>query len=1014
MASVPQPKYLKFSSNVTEDYEGKAFSLAMPQWDFEDGDGRKLLIVLDRVPKQDIQAKRLLAGERSGVVWDNIFRFTLARAKKLPSSILVVNYEDTRYSREDEGSEHLHRALFRKRLNEIVSRYQPDQVMLMGPELTRDVFKKPLAKLAPMLHESGQQEHHVIGRFINVKYGKIRVPTLSTISLSTVSNEYRTRPDDFKSLPNLIGHILNHLDLLLHGKNRWTVKLANPKCIFVDTIKKFDIFMEKLWKAKRPAIDTETASLNRIQNTLLSIQFGFNGTRGYFIPLYHPQTPFSSDDIAYIKARLVEWFERGEPEYAIYQNARFDLLQIKNQLKTRFISHKIYDISAGEFILDENRMFRNKIDIPGFSLGQMSVEYGYFGYLKKGEMLKSERENVAAVDIKRLSVYGIKDVCVPWQIHEFQIKEAKRRGDAYKLFLEGVTETISDMIHSFVVMESNGLPTDRNFLLEMMSPSGEFQNLMRDNAKRIRESPAVIEANEILLDRMGTPTQTMFGNQSRGWVFDIAKRESQQVLFFEVLGLEALDERKDGGGKLDKFFQAEYADVPEVSMFTEWNKLQKLYQTFIVGFYKKLTEDPDMAFDNHMRPVFMYLSVITGRASAKKPSLQQVPSRTDEKKFPHLAKMVKNVKRQFAAESGQLFIKADFSAHEVRNWAIIALDNLLAEGFRKGVFTWREYRLIKEVTEEIRAEWDPKFKAVDIHRVNYEFFYGKEASTVDKEERQSIKAVVFGVIYGKGPESLSEDINDTPDAARKLIKLLFDKFKDGGAWIKEIQRIGKETCVVPLVNGRVRHLFGYLHWDRSVHGAMNRRGPNSAIQGPSSDQGFNGARNMQKVIWNMLEAQGQPFTMRHGNAVHDSSESVCGAVDIPLACYILEHSYTTLVHRKYRKVYGHPMNVNLAMEMDIGPTIANVKEWDFRVDSQLKLIEEGLRWANENMRRDVNISKVMKKVQHNAEIISNIRMAELRKEKKLGIMGGSEIMTLKPDNIFDYGLRFTMPREKAA
>jgi hypothetical protein len=191
---------------------------------------------------------------------------------------------------------------------------------------------------------------------------------------------------------------------------------------------------------------------------------------------------------------------------------------------------------------------------------------------------------------------------------------------------------------------------------------------------------------------------------------------------------------------------------------------------------------------------------------------------------------------------------------------------------------------------------------------------------------------------------------------------------------------------------------------------MDRRGPNSAIQGMSSDEGFEGGRNVQHLVWSLLESQGQPFTLRQSNSVHDSTENVADAVDIPLACYIVEHAFTTLVHRNYREVYGLPMIVDLQMEMDIGPSLCNVESWDYQGDSLLDLIQKGLEWNNKELGHNLDIKQTMKKVTKNVDTVLGIRRKEIKTD--MTSKEASELMLLTRDNVFDQGLLFALPRRK--
>jgi DNA polymerase-1 len=114
--------------------------------------------------------------------------------------------------------------------------------------------------------------------------------------------------------------------------------------------------------------------------------------------------------------------------------------------------------------------------------------------------------------------------------------------------------------------------------------------------------------------------------------------------------------------------------------------------------------------------------------------LQQVPSR---------GKLSKYIKRVFIARQGTIFIKVDYSAHEVRGWSLISGDKNVAGAFQKGIDLYNEY-----IWNPTKENW-AKFKAEgDIHIINSAYFFGLKVSEVTDDIRQGVKGVTFGLIYG--------------------------------------------------------------------------------------------------------------------------------------------------------------------------------------------------------------------------------------------------------------------------
>ena len=347
------------------------------------------------------------------------------------------------------------------------------------------------------------------------------------------------------------------------------------------------------------------------------------------------------------------------------------------------------------------------------------------------------------------------------------------------------------------------------------------------------------------------------------------------------------------------------------------------------------------------------------------------------------------IKRIFIPPKNHILIKADFMAHEIRNWALIAGDEVLEAAFQVGLDARRAYQLLKIVDDAIRQEWKPKFDAVDIHRVNYGFFYKMKPGDVDPKQRQSIKAVVFGVLYGKQAPNLAKELGVSREEAQALIDLLFTKFKIGGNWVKDTIAHGRKHGYIVGPQGRVRHLWGYLHWDKKVHGMMDRRGPNSAIQGVSSDEGYIGGRQLARMVWEYFESRGQPFSLKSRNKVHDSSECTAHIIEAPIATYLLQHAFTTKVHEYYADKLDFPMNIPLELDIGLGGSLNNIHDWDFTTDHFIDITDQSIQWMKSELGYKLNRDKLLRRCEHNAQIIGKVR----RKEVKRG--DGKMLITAK-------------------
>ncbi len=118
--------------------------------------------------------------------------------------------------------------------------------------------------------------------------------------------------------------------------------------------------------------------------------------------------------------------------------------------------------------------------------------------------------------------------------------------------------------------------------------------------------------------------------------------------------------------------------------------------------------------------------------------------------------------------------------------------------------------------------------------------------------RQAAKAVTFGILFGSGAKSVSEQINlaleedgkpqtCTPDEAKGYIDTYFGKFSTLKAWIHSRHNEIKANGFIYNHFGRKRRLHNINSTDRGVAAAELRSGFNAIIQSVSSDHLLLGA-----------------------------------------------------------------------------------------------------------------------------------------------------------------------------
>lgn len=936
---------------TTLDYEFKGFDaseietyqdIRMPTYNAGDG-SQKVLFVLDYVPSEDLKSKRLLSGHQGELLEALIRRVTenyfLKRSVKF--SWLATTFNAFRTAGKSTSFQQNAQHAFGKRIEFIIGRYKPDVVVIFGNR-PADYF------IGEQIELAGKHAPW-FGVPIKKTIKKHETTIYTTLSLNTLATG-----DAGES--SLLGYMGRNLANALTNTHRFRIdaeRIKKHKSVLIDTIKKFDGLMDKLENVTGPvAVDSETRNLNRIVNKLLTVQLAKCSDFGYLIPINHKDTPFDAGELKHIKTRLRKFFEgNNKNSYHIYTNAGFDLNQFRAQLGVRFFANRIYDILAGEYALDENlKLLMTVCGDYYYSLGNLSVQYGYDGYLT-AEFGKKDRATIESHDLDDALVrYCTLDVVVPFAIAEMQLALGASIGD--KKYESMVVDQISDMLHTFSRMENNGNLIDVEHLFYLKTPNSPIEQELNKLQKKLMDTPAVSRANRRLMKEKGI--------SSTGWqgevtvdLFSLSKPDHRKLLFFDILKLEPLSVGKKGKGKVDKAFQEHYKDVVEVSMFQALGKAKKLRDSYVNSFIKLLGTSADFMRDKRIRPQYQYLPVVTGRTSAKDPNLQQVPARSA---------LGKQIKRLFVAQPGYLYIKVDYRVHEVRCWGLISFDKALASVFQAAKDMRDEYRRLPNPELGVRLKLE-----ADVHVINAAYFFSTTVEKVDKQLRDAVKGVVFGLIYQMAVKTLANNLKKSLEFTKGLVANFQKRFPRGMKWIEDVKVLAKKQLYVSSPLGLRRHLWGYLLPESNPNsgktvGDMDRRAVNSPVQGMGAQFMAIGARALDRRWWNILRKEKRDTGLKIQNSVHDSLENTSPYHSFLENLGHVEWALTTGVREVVNKRHGFDFDVDLEIDFEIGASLSTCDGWDFSILQLEDLVYASILFQRDEMKHDLSVKKAMSAV----------------------------------------------------
>lgn len=919
--------------------------------------GGKALLVLDHMPTDDLRNGKIFSSTEGELFLNQIqyLEDTFPTKTTLDDwNFLVVSYNMFKtYDKSEQYKEEAD-AAFADRIKEIIVDYKPDYVLTFGKapfkalnadkiQLSKDHYEHWYGVEIPTKIKHDGKKHSFV-HLPNVSYHTVLNPM--HISASSYTLGYMAR----WMLPWLNKGMRYKIDEVTCGKKR------NWNLVYVTKVKQLEKILKRMKRSKIVAVDTETENLNRIKNKILTVQLSDDGKKAYVIPVYHRDSPFSPKELRKVSELFRDFFEENSNKYQVYTNAKFDLNVMRSNFGIRSYASNVWDIQAGEFANDENaKSLMNVTGAGYYNLANLTMQYGCTVY-HEVSFGKEMRATISDVDLdETVQEYAGLDVIVPFRIAE---QQRKRAADIkYVKYESMVSEQISDQIHAFSILETTGAGADIDYLFKLNLPNSPINEEIRNVEREFMNSPEVKAANKLICQDDNVPKMGLMG-RVEVTKFDMSKSEHKQILFFDVMKLKPLKEgeqlRENGKktGKLDKDFQAAYADVPLVALYTKLGKAYKLKNAYVNSLLKLWGESEDFKHDRSIRPTYGYLGVVTGRTSASDPNLQQVPSRSE---------MGKLIKRILIARRNRLLIKVDYSAHEVRGWSIISGDQGVADVFEQGRKLRHRYRTVPDpwIHHMIDVEGD-------VHKINAAYFFGVPIMEVTKSIRNAVKTVIFGLIYQQGDKGLAKstgrDVKEIGEIKGKFLK----RFPVGLKWFDAIKKFAHENFFVESPVGRRRHLWGFMlpqsHREANmVHAACDRRAVNSPVQGFGSDLMMSAIRILDRMKYDYWKTHGEYPDFDMNVSVHDSLTVDCDYKWMFLALDMIERSMTSAVVEVVQKRHpGFEFTSVPEIDFEIGATEKDVKGWDFSYKQLEKLIRAGLEIKkNELGETDLDVEKTL-------------------------------------------------------
>lgn len=279
-----------------------------------------------------------------------------------------------------------------------------------------------------------------------------------------------------------------------------------------------------------------------------------------------------------------------------------------------------------------------------------------------------------------------------------------------------------------------------------------------------------------------------------GKEFNVNSPKQLGEVLFEILKLPHAKKTKTGYSTNAEILEKLRPYHPIIEEILDYRQVTKLKSTYADGLLKVADEN------GRVHTTFKQTGTATGRLSSTEPNLQNIPIRTE---------LGRELRRFFLPENRDyVIVDADYSQIELRLLAHISGDENMIRAFREGI---------------------------DIHTSTAATVFGVGEDEVTQEMRKRAKAVNFGIMYGIGAFSLSDDIGVSRAEAQEFIDRYLQGYSRIDLYLKEVIEKAYEKGYVTTLFGRRRYIPELAGSNKMQQKFGERVAMNSPIQGTAAD-----------------------------------------------------------------------------------------------------------------------------------------------------------------------------------
>lgn len=517
-----------------------------------------------------------------------------------------------------------------------------------------------------------------------------------------------------------------------------------------------------------------------------------------------------------VDARFEQLVEDGERMW-VMANAKFDMHMCSNVGLPEFAG-TIIDVIVQCALRDENRKGGAGLGLKEQARDYLNIQMRSFKDTFDIRVKASdEGRALLDADIDLVAGYASLDAYATWLLseeHERVLRLTKVPDNLmhYTNLAQYFWDLEAPFTKTLWRMERRGVKIDTAYLANLRTPMEQKKEDLLADIMRMAQRPI-------------NPNSTA---QLRSILFDPRHGGG--------LGLRPKSYTSSGAPSTDEATLKAFAPtVPFCEALLEYRKLTKILSTYIEGLQSAVVRSSGRI---HTR--LNQAGTVTGRLSSSNPNLQNIPAQGD---VGHA------IRKAFVADDGKQLIVADYSQMEMCVMAHVSGDRAMIDAISNGLdlhsFTASkmlgveyEHVLIAKWMKDLPEEYCEIEQGLEAwHEYDVEQLMDISRRSKDLvNARKAAKAIGFGLMYGRGPGALAEELGVSRNEAKELIAQWFDTFpavRDYIDWVQNEARTREDHAVFTCF-GRPRRLTTITSSNHGVRAKAERDAINAPIQGSAS------------------------------------------------------------------------------------------------------------------------------------------------------------------------------------